>query len=154
MILHLLRHAEAEDTHGKMTDAERKLTTHGHESAGVLAAKLKKKLSGISAIFSSPMPRARQTAEIFADHLGKADLVEIKEWLATGTDAHQILKNLKNHIKQDELMLVGHEPWISELTSILVCGHSQANIKVKKLGLVTLRLGQAAPQAGVLIKLR
>lgn len=154
MILHLLRHAEAEDTRGAMSDAERALTPHGRSEAERLAEKLATRLEEISLILASPVLRARTTANIFANALGKTDLIQEVPWLASGSDPHHILRHLQDFQRETELMLVGHEPWISQLTSLLISGHAQSLIKIRKLGLVTLRIYEVAAQGAVLLRLR
>lgn len=154
MILHLLRHAEAEDARAGMTDEERELTPRGLSEAEKMAQKIAKKLDGTSCILVSPLPRARDTGKIFAQILGKTSILSEKNWLATGADPQRILKELRAYNKEPELLLVGHEPWISELTSLIISGHTQSLIKIKKLGLVTLHMQAFSGQGGVLLKLR
>jgi len=64
MKLYLLRHATAVDV--ALSDAERELTREGREEARIAGAALAELGVKVSHILTSPLVRARQTAEIVA----------------------------------------------------------------------------------------
>lgn len=114
MRIYFIRHGEAEPFATR--DFDRHLTTAGriklHKSFSTFA----KTIKGLKdyKIFSSPLVRANETAEILAEYLNKD--VEVKDFLA-GSYLDEVLKELD---EDENYILVGHEPyismWIKELT--------------------------------------
>ena len=107
MKIYFIRHGEAEIY--AEDDFKRKLTTVGRvkleNSFKAFSNKLEDKRS--YKIYSSPLERAKETAEILAKHLDSD--YEVKDYLAGGR-IRDILKTLD----QDEnYILVSHEPFIS-----------------------------------------
>ncbi|MDU7532334.1 MAG: histidine phosphatase family protein [Peptoniphilus harei] len=107
MKIYFIRHGEAEIY--AEDDFKRKLTTIGRvkleNSFKAFANRLEGKRS--YKIYSSPLERAKETAEILAKHLDSD--FEVKDYLAGGR-IRDILKTLD----QDEnYILVSHEPFIS-----------------------------------------
>lgn len=107
MKIYFIRHGEAEIY--AEDDFKRKLTTLGkrklEESFKAFTNNLKNKNSFV--IYSSPLERAKETAEILARHL---DLkYEVKDYLAGGRidDILRTLDEDKNYI------FISHEPFIS-----------------------------------------
>ncbi len=72
MIIHLLRHAEAEDVSPTGRDADRRLTEDGRRRMKAVARIIAKLEPGYDAILVSPLVRARQTAEPVAEACGIA----------------------------------------------------------------------------------
>ena len=120
MKLILFRHGQAEElgTHGN--DAERALTAKGRERLRRGAEGLKFRLRDCSAIkiWSSPLVRACQTAEIIADSLHIEKFEEIGA-LATG-DSAELNKKLQELSYGSCLIAVGHEPYLG-LWSQTIC---------------------------------
>ena len=107
MKIYFIRHGEAEIYADD--DFKRKLTTVGkrklEESFKAFANNLKDKRS--YKIYSSPLERAKETAEILAKHLDSN--FEVKEYLAGGR-----IKDILKTLDPDEnYILVSHEPFIS-----------------------------------------
>lgn len=107
MKIYFIRHGEAEIYADD--DFKRKLTTLGRRKLEVsftaFANNLKDKRS--FKIYSSPLERAKETAEILAKHLDSK--YEIKDYLA-GARIKDILKTLDEN---DNYIFVSHEPFIS-----------------------------------------
>ena len=108
-------------------------------------------------ILSSPFLRARQTAEIAADELKLKKRLEFFDGLVPGGNPKALIQKL-NELKPapKNVLLVGHEPYLSRLISLLVSGSADAAaIEMKKGGLckleaVELRHGQCARLAWLL----
>lgn len=157
MLIYLLRHEKAQERTPGLPDSERPLTPQGLTNALKKVKQLRKKLENISLILSSPYPRAWQTAEVYANVLEIADKLKAEISLIAGSNANQILKHLVgilNSHSQDEVMLVGHETWLSELASLLICGNTKANVSLKKGGIMKLKIDMLAPHGGQLVWLR
>ncbi len=137
--IYLLRHGIAVDPGSSgMPDDARPLTEKGIKrmrqiADGLLAIDLQ-----IDAIITSPLVRARQTAEIVANALGLKDLLETSNVLATGSDPATIERFLRSRA-ESRLLLVGHNPTLSELVSLMVAGARRSPIcELKKGGIAAL----------------
>ena len=128
MTIYFLRHAEAEDL--AESDFDRKLTPRGLQQA----AKVGKFCAshGIipTVILSSPVPRAKQTAEIVAEILGLE--VTMQGWLACGMETSTLLSSLSPHKGSDSVLIVGHEPDFGIAIGDLVGTSEPCAILVKK----------------------
>lgn len=134
--LTFLRHALADWPHWTGSDDDRPITEEGKKETHVVAAFLNKQGVAPQKIFTSPLPRAVQTAEIVAKHI-KAPLLT-SACLAKGFNAHQLWKLLDQE-KIDDAILVGHEPDFSATIQELTGG----SVKLKKSGVARLRLDRA-----------
>ncbi len=141
MRLYLLRHGKAEArTRWSGDDGLRPLTTEG-ERAMVQEARAMVRL-GIApeVIITSPLVRALRTAEIVVDGLGMADRLVVDERLAHGFSTARLAALLEDHAPRSadaSVMLVGHEPEFSTVTSELIGG---GELVFKKGGLARIDL--------------
>jgi phosphohistidine phosphatase len=128
-----LRHGLADWPDWKGSDDDRPLTEEGKKETHQVAAFLAKLGVKPRKIFTSPLPRASQTAEIAAEHLS-ASLIT-SDLLANGFSIRK-LSQLLEKAKIDSVMLVGHEPDFSRIIEKLTGGE----VKLKKSGVARLRL--------------
>jgi phosphohistidine phosphatase len=137
MNLYILRHAIAvpRGTPG-YKDEDRPLTKDGIRKMKAAAAGMRKSGLEFGLLLSSPYLRARQTAEIVGDAF-KLD-VEVWEPLIP-TVGHRVLIAKLVKAPEDNVLLVGHEPHLSEFVSLLICGNTDAQIELKKGSLCKLR---------------
>jgi phosphohistidine phosphatase len=137
--LYIVRHGIAVEpgTPG-MTDDERPLTPKGEKRMRQIARGLRKLNLKLDRIITSPLPRARATAEIIADALDARNILETSSVLQTGTSAATVQRFLRER-SEDRLMIVGHNPTLSDLVSLLVLGSTQPRIcDLKKGGIAAL----------------
>ena len=123
MNLILWRHAEAIDlgtpvTPGCKRDLERPLTTKGEQQAQLTAYWLKRNLKRNFKVMSSPAVRAIQTALAFSDS------VDVADGLNPQADASDVLAAI-NWPQGKDVLVIGHQPWIGRVASLLVAGHEQ-----------------------------
>jgi phosphohistidine phosphatase len=141
MNLYILRHGIAVErgTRGFENDADRPLTLKGEERVRGVAEAMEALELSFDLILSSPYLRARQTAEIVADKFKARGKLQSSEHLTPEGDAKKLLADL-NRIKPapENVLLSGHEPWLSTLTSTLVFGDGNASVVLKKGGLCKL----------------
>lgn len=140
----LVRHAIAVErgTKGYTDDAKRPLTPAGRQRM-VEAARGLERLFTPQVIVSSPLLRATQTADILQDtfRLGKTRLCEA---LANG-EHHAVIAMLED-CDAGSVALVGHEPWMSELFSLLLTGYvSTISATFKKGACALLRTEDLMP---------
>jgi phosphohistidine phosphatase len=143
--LYIVRHGIAVEpgTPG-IADDERPLTSKGIRRMRQIARGLRLLGLTLDQIVTSPLPRARATAEILADALDARNLLEVSNVLQVGTAAGTIQRWLRER-SEERLMLVGHNPTLSDLVSLLVLGSTQPRIcDLKKGGIAALeRTGDA-----------
>jgi phosphohistidine phosphatase len=97
-------------------------------------------------IIASPLPRARRTAQIVAAELGLVDHLDISTVLAAGSDA-QVIADWLRERTEDRLMIVGHNPELSELVGLLVLGEAGPfPFELKKGAIAVL---SASPHTGL-----
>lgn len=133
MKLFFLRHGKADWPDWQKSDDDRPLTGAGRDEVRLVAQLLVRLKAAPDFILTSPLPRAAQTAEIAAQHLG-AELREEK-LLEPGFGAAELKRVLKEYSAQS-LMLVGHEPDFSETIASLTNGR----IKLAKAGVASVEL--------------
>ena len=140
MDVYLVRHAIAEDRDARRwpDDAERPLTTDGAERFRRAAAGLRRVAPGVDVVLASPYVRAWQTAEILHDVTGWPEPERCKALEATSAPvaALEVLKGLDASVT---VALVGHEPFLSSLASLLLARDEDAvTLELKKGGVVFL----------------
>jgi phosphohistidine phosphatase len=120
VILHLIRHAQAEEARDGLLDSERGLTSKGHAQAERLAHTLARLEVQYDAIITSPRKRAYQTAKKLRH---RARTLEQNESLTGPPDA-ALVEHLRTRAANGAaaIALVGHEPFLSELVSLLLFG--------------------------------
>jgi phosphohistidine phosphatase len=158
MMLYLMRHGLAVEpgSPGFKTDADRALTHKGRRQLRKIARAMKGLDLEFDLILSSPFVRARQTAEIVAAALKLKKQLKFSNALAVDGDPANLLRQLERIKPMPEsLLLVGHEPDLSHLMSILLTGNTRLNVDFKKSGLCKLeinklRLGACATLAWML----
>ncbi len=158
MNLFLLRHGIA---------VERKEFNHCNDAARLLTQKGKKQLRHVTTamrtleldfdlIFSSPLVRASQTAEIIAAKFEFKRHLSYLDELKPSADVKLLIQKIAKltNIPRN-LLLVGHEPDLSQLIALLVTGDLDSGFLLKKGGLAKLeieklRFGKCAKLAWLL----
>lgn len=93
-------------------------------------------------MLSSPYLRATQTASILAKRLelGK-DKIIVAEELSPAGHADRLIEEIKDKFSRIEnIALVGHEPYLSRLASMLISGSPDLSITLKKGGVCRLSI--------------
>ena len=136
MNLYFLRHAIAipRGTSG-YKDVNRPLTKDGIRKMKEIAEGMRCLELDFDRIVSSPLLRARQTAEIAANVFNQ-DL-EIWKSLHPSEDPRKLISTLRKSNDQN-ILLVGHEPHFSQFISVLTSGGADVQIDFKKGGLCKL----------------
>jgi phosphohistidine phosphatase len=137
--LFVLRHGIAvpRGTPG-VADDDRPLTSKGRKRMRRIGLGLRRLDVEPEKIISSPLPRAWQTAEIVADALGLSDRLEEADSLRAEQGAGSIRDWLRSR-NEDRLMIVGHNPALSQLLGLLVTGAADPWLcELKKGGIAAL----------------
>jgi phosphohistidine phosphatase len=141
MMLYILRHAAAEEAASGGDDGARKLTERSKEKMVGAAAGLRAMGLKFDAILTSPLARATETAELVAAAFDNSPPPQVLPALATGIPAAEAVSALRAFAKQDDVMIVGHEPQLGAIASILLTGASDvAHFKLKTGGCIAIDL--------------
>jgi phosphohistidine phosphatase len=142
MNLSFLRHGVATET-DEGGDHARPLTEEGREKTRRVAEGLKRLAISFDLILSSPLVRARETAEIMAAALDAKKALKLSERLAPGGTLQALVDELlRNHVRCEEVMLIGHEPDFSRHIAVLTSGRPTLQLEMKKAGLCRLQVDE------------
>jgi phosphohistidine phosphatase len=148
--LYLIRHGIAEERQLGIKDEQRSLTKEGRQKTEKVAQRIKKLGLQFDLILTSPLVRARQTAEILIaaglssqleESLHLAPDRQIYNWLAEWLEP-------KNYSQNTQLALVGHEPSLSNWAEILLWGEVKASLVLKKAGMIGIKLPETGSVLG------
>jgi phosphohistidine phosphatase len=145
--LYLIRHgiAVSYGPPGTSTDAERDLAPKGIEKLRRNARALEQLGVEISEIWSSPLLRARQTADLLAEELGVSEPVRVVEYLQPEGEFEPLKEELQHHLEQPGIALVGHEPDLGELATYLLTGVRSSSFRFKKGGIACIEVYDIRP---------
>lgn len=115
MKLYLVRHTTAADS--ASNDAQRPLTELGKNEARMVGAALAGMNARPTKVFSSPLLRARQTADIIAGQLKMAGKSETIAELSNGPSTEKLLAALAKQGR--EIVAVGHMPSLAEHVAVM-----------------------------------
>lgn len=140
MKLFLLRHAEAGERDRKKypNDALRPLTTEGKRKTLRAAKWMRRHKITFDRIITSPYLRALQTAEIVAGTYKMK--VQLNDFLAPEGSVRDLIKLLQRAKRDAVILLVGHEPEMSQMIALLLSGKKGLDINLKKGGLCRLSI--------------
>jgi len=142
MQVFLIRHAIAHERNRLRwpNDGLRPLTTAGIKKFRKAAIGLTRCLPKRIVLLTSPFVRARETASILAEALGSAKPVECGE-LTSGEPPHLCFALLRKR-KEDAVVLIGHEPNLSEFVAVALAGdRAKMKLEFKKGGAACLEFG-------------
>ena len=137
MQLLVIRHAIAEDratfARSGLDDAQRPLTEEGRDRMALAAAGLRSLVGKLDLIVASPLTRARQTAEVVAEAYDGMP-VETSVVLSPGHQPEDVIQWLEHHAAHERIAIVGHEPDLSDLVSVLLLDEGASFFVFKKGG--------------------
>jgi phosphohistidine phosphatase len=155
MNLYLLRHGIAVDPSksGIARDADRPLTPKGKRRLRQIVGAMGALKISFDIILSSPYVRAKQTAEMVAKPLKRGKQLKLSDELTPGGNPKLLIQQLNDlRPRPNNILLVGHEPYLSRLIALLTTGNTNMEIDLKKGSLCkleaeTLRYGRCATLA-------
>jgi phosphohistidine phosphatase len=145
MDLLVLRHGEAGRSSLMPGDSKRSLTSEGKQeivdlSDGLNSLKLK-----LDHIFTSPLLRAKQTAEIVAKSLKYKGIIQDLDALKPEGNRLEFYSALSKLKRDSVVLVVGHEPYLSQLISESI-SQSDCRINLKKAGLARIKVLSILPK--------
>jgi len=137
--VYILRHGKAEDAGPGFADAERRLTKKGREEIFKAGRWMAAQELRFDLIASSPLVRARESATIIAGCLGQTDHLVTWELLAPGGNPGTVCHQIGKYPDTPAILLVGHEPLLTALISLIITGNENAAIAMSKGALAKIR---------------
>jgi phosphohistidine phosphatase len=145
MEIWVLRHAKAEEGGPATPDEGRALTPDARKKMRSAARAIARLEPKFDAILTSPLLRARQTAEPVARALSLSDDLIESEALAPGADPKEILREIEKR-RLGSALLVGHMPHLGRLLGYLLTGRSNTLIEIRKAALARIEFDGDTPK--------
>jgi phosphohistidine phosphatase len=145
MEIWILRHAKAEEGGPGTPDEKRELIAGGHETMRSVARAIARLEPKLDAIFTSPLVRARQTAEPVARALSLEDKLIESDALVPDADPKAILREIGKR-GLSRAMVVGHMPHLGRLLGYLLTGRPDTAIEMKKAALARIEFDGDSPR--------
>lgn len=144
-LLDLVRHGEALPA-ADGRDAQRRLSDAGRETIRRLAGHYAREASRPGAIFTSPLTRARETADLLHGALPGLEPAVLDELVPDGEPADVVAALIERELPR-HVIVVGHQPLVGRLVAFLAGGKE---VGFGAGGLVRLELHRGlAPGSGV-----
>jgi phosphohistidine phosphatase len=147
--LYLIRHGIAEERGTYDDDNQRPLTDEGRKKTKQVAKRLYDLGLRFDLLQTSPLVRAQQTSDIFANIFGTP--VEPSSELVPEGNFDIWLSGVAEWLGQHpqpakaSLGIIGHEPDLSTWAEILIWGESRGVLVLKKAGIIGLSLPETQP---------
>jgi len=146
MIIYFLRHASAgEPLSNPKRDEKRALDETGVEQCGYVGRALTALDVQVDVILSSPLKRAAQTASLVGNEMGHEGKLQLEDGLRPGAAFADFRKMLDKYARHDAIMVVGHNPTLSEFLgrSISETG-CEAAVELKKGAVARVEMSRNA----------
>jgi phosphohistidine phosphatase len=150
MEIYIVRHGDALDRADPSvtSDEMRPLTERGRDEVALQASVLARLGVKPQLVLSSPLVRARQTADILADALGPKGGFAISDELAPGGSLAGVLNDILSHGRPSQTVLTGHMPGVGELAGFLAWNDRECLIPFRTAGVCRVDLPDDAPRPG------
>ena len=148
MRVYIFRHGEAlsKGDPAISSDAERPLVEEGIRRSRQAIEGFVKLGIAVNAIFTSPWLRARQTAAIAAEVLGLSERLFELDQLAGDRPIEDVMSALVKHSHLKDIMVVGHNPQLSELAAYLLSLSTGMQLDLKKSGICAVEVERMPPK--------
>ena len=144
----LFRHGPAgqRDVERWPDDRLRPLSDRGEIRTHAAASGLARLVGGAARVYTSPLKRCAQTAQILVEALASSEAPELLDALAPSGSSRDALRFLQDFHTDETVILVGHEPDLGKLAGVMVFG-APAPIALKKAGACAVSF-DGAPRPG------
>jgi phosphohistidine phosphatase len=147
VILYFLRHGDAGRSWAS-NDDERPLSGEGEAALLAAAATWERLKLRPEAVITSPLVRARQTAELLCQGIGCAQAPIVDDRLRPGAAWGDLARAMADHPGAARVCFVGHEPDLSQIVALLT---GAASVRMRKGGLACVEFyGVPEPGSGEL----
>lgn len=144
MIIYLVRHASAgQHLANPKKDEKRPLDADGIKQCGFVGRALAAINAQPDVVVSSPLKRATQTASLIGNELGHEGKLQLEAAMRPEASFVDFRRMLEKFAKYEAIMVVGHNPSITEfLAKIISKGGSQPSIDFKKGAVARVETGR------------
>jgi phosphohistidine phosphatase len=144
MIIYFLRHANAgQQLSNPRKDEKRALDKEGIEQCGIVGRALTALDVQVDVIVSSPLKRAAQTASLVGNELSYEGKLQLEDGLRPGASYVDFRRMLEKYAKQEAILVVGHNPNLSEFLGRAVSEPgNEAGVELKKGAVAKVDLGR------------
>jgi phosphohistidine phosphatase len=143
--LYLIRHGIAAERGDEYPDdSKRPLTPDGIASLRKETRALEALGVAFDHIITSPLVRAKQTADVFAQHLASKPSISSSDSLAPAGSFAAVVQEVVKHARKTRIALVGHEPNMGELAARLI--GSKTPLEFKKGGICRIDFDVLPPK--------
>lgn len=144
--IYLLRHGNAEDGGPGLPDHERALTDDGWKRLRKAAVVWRRLVPTPDVILVSPLRRALQTAEVFAEAVAFTGELQVADALIPNGAPSVALSMLEAEALSHtgSVAVIGHEPHLGYLLGCLLTGHPRQSVAMKKGMLVAVETESSA----------
>src|SRR5262245_15611101 len=148
MIIYFLRHASA-GTHkaDPKKDEKRALDKEGIEQCGMIGRTLAALDVHVDVVISSPLKRAAQTAVLVANEIGHEGKLQFDAALKPAGVWEDFSRLLQKYASAEAIMVVGHNPNLSEFLGRVIGRRAPAQVDLKKGAVAKL---EASSKGGML----
>jgi phosphohistidine phosphatase len=146
MIIYFLRHANAgEQMSNPKKDEKRALDKEGIEQCGVVGRALAALDVHVDSMISSPLKRAAQTASLVGNELSYEGKLQLEDALRPGASFADFRKLVEKYSKLEAVMVVGHNPNLSEFLGRTISETGcEAGFELKKGAVAKVEIGRNA----------
>ena len=144
MLVLFLRHAEAGEA---ADDFSRRLTPKGLAQAGKVAGFLLQSGMEPGLVLTSPVVRARQTAEAVCARLRGVKMA-VGDWLGCGMCAETCFEELQAYQHLTSVVVVGHEPDFGEAMAWILGMESPEALHIRKASLTAIAVSSFSRGGG------
>ena len=133
MIVYFVRHASAGSHKADpKKDEKRALDENGIQQCGLMGRTLAALDVHVDATITSPLKRAAQTAALVANEIGYEGKLSLDSSLRPESSFEEFRKLLERFRDRDAVMVVGHNPNLSEFLAKLLGARSGGSVELKK----------------------
>lgn len=134
MIIYFVRHASAgEHLNNPKKDEKRPLDADGIQQCGIVGRALAALNVQPDVMVSSPLKRATQTASLIGNEIGYEAKLQLEPAMRPEASITEFRRMLEKYAKHEAIMVVGHNPSITEfMAKIIAKAGCEAQIEFKK----------------------
>jgi len=146
MNLYLMRHANAGLKRGNLfLDDKRSLVKEGKEQCILMARTLNALKVQVDVIVSSPLKRARQTAQLVGTEMGYDAKVEVSPALGPDASYAEFQRMLSRYAAYESVLAVGHNPNLFQFLGRLITVNGGAAVRMRKGSVARIDLDKHPP---------
>lgn len=134
MIIYFVRHASAgQHISNPKKDEKRPLDSDGIEQCGFVGRALAALNTQVDVVISSPLKRATQTASLVGNEIGYEGKLQLEVALKPEASLSDFRKMLEKYAKHEAMMVVGHNPSITDFLGRMIAKSGcEAQVDFKK----------------------